>query len=178
VTDDGRGGFWVANVWEYRLYRVDAQGALTDTLVRDAPWFPKGGEYVEGMPTEIRPPPAVRALARVPGSDDIVVQLLVPDEAWVPGIPLAPSLDWGRRVFDSVFEVISPEEGRVLATGRHEDWLGMVCGSASFHAIVENQDLSLSAVVYDLFVDSVSLADFVLPTPRPDSPAPAPGAPE
>jgi len=76
------------------------------------------------------------------------VYTLVPDEAWKPQIPMNPTYEWARLSFDTVIELIDLRSGEVVASGRYDEMLGMVCGSALAFAVVESEEEDLRVQVF------------------------------
>jgi hypothetical protein len=132
-------GFWTASIWRYELRRWSAPESLDQTVTRKVDWFPPDGKYIDGMPFSI---PTTPTLGRIwdDGHGRIWTYSVVSDAAWEPEIPLVPFYEWTRRNFDTVIEVIDLDQGRVVTNVRHDQVLGMVCGSPLVYTVVEAED--------------------------------------
>lgn len=140
-------GFWTASIWTYELFRQESPDSLEQKVIRTVGWFPPGGEYIDGMPFSIPSPPILKHLWDE-GSGRMWVYTLVPDEAWKPQIPMNPTYEWARLSFDTVIELIDLRSGEVVASGRYDEMLGMVCGSALAFAVVESEEEDLRVQVF------------------------------
>ena len=109
------------------------------TFIREADWFPPWDENFPAEVYETVPPPPFLVHVSEDGDGRLWAYSQVPDPAWEPRIPRQPQYEWGRRTFDTIVEVIDLERAQVIAQGRLDQTLGMVCGSHLMYAIVETE---------------------------------------
>lgn len=124
----GRDRIWSARTNRYELQLWDSSGRLLQTLVRDADWFQPWTKPAPGAPWESPPAPAIRSIW-VDSIGRVWTVISVADKNWKPrpgqrsrGEGLARIVDDAGaidRYFDTLIEVIDPEQGRVVARGRH-----------------------------------------------------------
>ncbi len=119
-------GFWTASRLRYELQFWRTPTAPTRRLVREAEWFPAQESFPLGVPFERPPPPALKQV-RAEGAERLWIYVVVPSEAWEPGMSMEPYLEWARKTFDTIVEVVDLVDGTVVARARHDGMLGVVC---------------------------------------------------
>lgn len=139
VSRGGNTDFWTASVWEYKLYHWSAFDAPDDSLVRHVDWFPPNRGFPAGT-YETVPPPAFLYHMWEDSQGRLWNYILVPDPHWVPGMELRPTLEWFRKTFDTVVEVVDLEARRLVASGHYDDRYGPVCGSGLMYAVIETPE--------------------------------------
>ncbi len=148
VGPDGTGGFWAASMWEYALHRGSTDGELRKVLSREVEWFPEGTTWSEDQLTVDPAPPLVTHVMAFEGGTRVGVVITLADERWSPDMPeSAGSVEWFRRSFDSVLEVLDLEAGTVVASVRSDDWLAPICGTDLLYTVVPGPDGDTRAVV-------------------------------
>lgn len=134
-------------VWAAAPYRYEVEvwrpcgNAPEAVLRREVEWFPaRGGEvYVEERLSRDAPPgPAIHAL-RVDPEGRLWVFAWVTPEDWDPEARGTRGRHSEWR--DTVIEVLDPEEGRVLATGRSSHALVAAPGGAVYSLELDDSDL-------------------------------------
>jgi hypothetical protein len=139
------GGFWMASMYTYDLFRAGLDGSVEQTLRRDVGWFPPADDrpfpgadpslsFAEAM--AFLPPPY---LAHV-WEDDLGrlwTYSLIPDPNWEPGFdPSVGRVESSRRRSDMVVEVLDLASGRALARTQRDQKLGWFCGSPLLYDVI------------------------------------------
>lgn len=133
------GGSWTSSIWNYQFHLWSGPESLDVTFIREADWFPPWDEVLPDEMYETIPPPPFFVHISEDSDGRLWTYSQVPDPAWEPRIPRQPSYEWGRRTFDTIVEVIDLESARVIAQGRLDRTLGIVCSSHLMYAIVETE---------------------------------------
>ena len=148
VGADQMGGFWAASMWDYELYQGSTNGDLNKVVTREVEWFPKGTTWTEGQLTVNPAPPLVTHVMGLEGGMRVGVVVTLADERWSPDMPeISGSVEWFRRSFDSVLEVLDLEAGTVVASVRSDDWLAPICGTELLYTVVPGPEGDTRAVI-------------------------------
>lgn len=129
---------WVAGINRYVLERWDTTGAKSVEITRSAPWFTT---WWQARPWYEAPPPPQIASLWYDGYGRIWTLIRVPDPSWAdrlwepPGgirmkldasgteVPDDPRVDFDD-VWDTMIEVIDPENGSLVASARFPFYVG------------------------------------------------------
>lgn len=127
LARSGDGGFWTAELLQYRLRKWSPDGDVIMDYERRPDWFPPQMIISPGTPHE-PPPPAMRGISE---QDTLVWTFIhVPDRRWAQAWPKdAPvkgevrgsSVDFSR-LFDTIVEALDIRTRRVTARTRLSDY--------------------------------------------------------
>lgn len=139
--------YWVASMWEYRLFRGWGD-SLSVAVVRDVDWFPPDNAWSRDiLVTE----PATPLVSYLHETDDGLLWVFVPlaDPDWEPDLPDPGSAQWLQDSFDTMIEVIDLDAGRVLASHRDDAFLGGICGTKLVYAVTPEPDGDVTVSVFE-----------------------------
>ncbi|HSM62253.1 MAG TPA: hypothetical protein VK849_15700 [Longimicrobiales bacterium] len=139
VAPASSGGFWLASMWRYTLYRRASADSVVWTVRREADWFPGGVWWTEGLYVEDPPGPHLIRMHEDP-SGLLWVYAGVADADWRPNEVRIPDPEWYRANFDVVVEVLDPARASVVARARVDYMLGEVCGSDLMYTVTRAAD--------------------------------------
>ena len=138
---------WSAHLTEYAIERWTLEGVRTHAFVGEVPWFEPHDHF--GRPNDSSTPPnpgTYRVFEDAQGFVWLAFQ--VPDEDWKDALttrtaPGGRTLHISRDqnlMYDTIIEVIDPDEGKVVATGRHPSavWGFTNEGDLIFHRYLED----------------------------------------
>lgn len=117
---------WSVQPDRYAVELWDLEGSLRKVLERDALWFPPRQREGRAMGQE-PPDPHVRAVQVLPNGH-LAVLVSVPDSQWRPRSLAAGEfgprgVGFERVEFDTLIEIIDPSSGRLVASGRHPEFM-------------------------------------------------------
>lgn len=139
-------GMWAAFMGQYVLDHFDPLGVRTKRLVRDVDWFEPWGTISLPTPDTPPSPQVVRLSADPEGRLWTVLHMASPEwarhltERVVDG-RTTYSFEALDGIYDSVIEVIDPEEGTILATARMDEILFAFADSHHVASVREGPDL-------------------------------------
>ena len=123
--------FWAAHDWEYRIEEWLVTGLqLRRVLERSVPWFSEEQQYGEVTP-RTAPMSSTRDLAR-DAVGNLRILVSVADPGWKSSLgdsirrrdgSVAYRIDDYQLAYDTFVEIVSPGEGRVLASNRFDQYL-------------------------------------------------------
>lgn len=138
VFGPGDDGAWTAASNESRLAKVDIDGSTIIALTPRRDWFlPWSGEVI-GEPFTVRPRNQVSDVGLL-GGGRVLLASRVADTNWSamgkPGteIMFHPAKLDLSTIYDTVFEVISIQDGEVVARGRHDRAITRVEGTSNLY---------------------------------------------
>jgi hypothetical protein len=135
----GPAAVWASLEDRYQLELWNGSGSLSRVLIRDAEWFPRPARDPSTASLR-RPDPLVRRVATRSDSS-LVVLALVADARWQPAPELALFAN-ARRAYDSVIEIISPRDGKLVASTRSDEFVaGFLRGSEFAYSIRFQDDI-------------------------------------
>lgn len=118
------GTFWAAPVNRYEVTQWDTNGNSQGRIRRTAEWFEPWEDFKEGEPYSTRPNP--RFLDIWTDTDGLLwTMVLVADAHWSPmrERPGIGDLSLQDRVFDTIVEIIDPDQGDLIASFRYPEVL-------------------------------------------------------
>lgn len=126
ITSGAGRTVWSVQPDRYEVELWDPEGSLRKVLRRDAPWFPRRERRGRVMGQE-PPDPLVQAV-RVLANGHLAVLVSVPDSHWRPRSREAGEfgprgLGYERVEYETVIEIIDPSSGRLIASGRHPEFM-------------------------------------------------------
>jgi hypothetical protein len=146
------GGVWVAYPNRYEIELWSADGRLRRTLVRDASWFRPWSAESNRDPRRQRPPPGIVGI-RQDAAGRLWVSMRIADPRWTREPPRREGEE-GRilpaeagRLFDTLFEVIDPAGGRLIARAHNPGPPLAFIADDLVYRIVEREDGSFGADV-------------------------------
>lgn len=118
--------FWAARSTEYRIERWNSEGELLEVLRREVDWFPAHSE--QPLPHPERPPVPFIAALQQDAQGRLWVLIAVPDEQWYEAVieEATGRYNWTDDLngfYDTTIEVLSPRDGRVLASRRVDRYM-------------------------------------------------------
>jgi hypothetical protein len=123
------GQLLVADRTRYRITRYDADGRRQQVLERRVGWFRPHVGRPSAPDPEAGPGPFITGIQEHDGA--IWVLIAVADSAWSAATTTThEGMTWSdaNRYFDTIIEVLRPEDGRLLASGRLDvfvpEWAG------------------------------------------------------
>lgn len=124
------GEIWAAPMHRYELTAYSPEsGSVIHRIRRDAPWFRPHDDTSTRMDLRSGPPnPKIREMA-TDEEGRIWVVTWVADQEWERAVETMTDPAGGpdrNGLYDSVVEVLDPEQGRLLARARLPDALGLV----------------------------------------------------
>jgi hypothetical protein len=118
-------GIWTARRGQHSLYLWSFEGLLTDSIHRNASWFP--AHQITPFQEGIRPGGVVRAL-HLDSEGRLWIVSHIADDRWAAQFQDGASPDMRftgnvEQYYDSVVEVWDRRTGRVLASSRYDEYI-------------------------------------------------------
>ena len=163
LTPGADGGIWASHITSYEMEYYDRSDALTRIVRRDFDRFPPGtGRMVTAQPDGEPPQPKILGIQE-DEAGRIWILALIPDERWKeafgrqrlpprrPGAPQYYGVDDVNRLYDTMIDVLDPEQGKLIASHRVDDALSGFAGRlVAWSSVVGNASGIMQAKLWQL----------------------------